>query len=42
MLHRSGLRSLPTNAKMHYNYANLQKDEGHLERAIDHYRQAIK
>jgi len=41
-LFESGLRSLPTNAKMHYNYANLQKDEGHLERAIDHYRQAIK
>jgi len=41
-LFESGLRSLPNNAKMHYNYANLQKDEGRLDVAIDHYRQAIK
>lgn len=39
---RSGLRTLPNNAKMHYNYANVQKDDGRWETAIDHYRTAIE
>ncbi|XP_057381513.1 protein O-mannosyl-transferase TMTC1-like [Daphnia carinata] len=41
-LFESGLRTLPNNAKMHYNYANIQKDDGRWEAAIDHYRQAIE
>ncbi|KAI9552752.1 putative transmembrane and TPR repeat-containing protein 1-like [Daphnia sinensis] len=41
-LFESGLRTLPNNAKMHYNYANVQKDEGRWETAIDHYRTAIE
>lgn len=39
---RSGLRTLPNNAKMNYNYANLLKDQGHLEASISYYREAIK
>lgn len=41
-LFESGLRTLPNNAKMHYNYANVQKDDGRWETAIDHYRTAIE
>lgn len=35
------MRALPNNAKMHYNYANVEKDDGRWEAAIDHYRKAI-
>ncbi|XP_076053492.1 protein O-mannosyl-transferase TMTC1-like [Oratosquilla oratoria] len=38
----AGLRSLPHNAKMHYNYANLQKDLGRTAQALHHYRQALR
>ncbi|CAG0883981.1 unnamed protein product [Darwinula stevensoni] len=38
----SGLRSIPQNAKMHYNYANLQKDLGEMDRALLHYQEAIR
>ncbi|RWS17097.1 transmembrane and TPR repeat-containing protein 1-like protein [Dinothrombium tinctorium] len=38
---RSGLESVPANAKIHYNYANLQKDLGNIEKAIHHYRTAL-
>lgn len=40
--HRSGLISVPGNAKVHYNYANLQKDLGNLRLAETHYRTAIR
>ena len=39
---RSGLISVPNNAKVHYNYANLQKDSGNLKLAEAHYRTAIR
>ncbi|KAK4289209.1 hypothetical protein Pmani_037811 [Petrolisthes manimaculis] len=38
----AGLRTLPHNAKMHYNYANLQKDLGNTELAKQHYQEAIR
>ncbi|KAH8035825.1 hypothetical protein HPB51_008896 [Rhipicephalus microplus] len=41
-LFESGIRDLPGNAKMHYNYANLQKDTGNSDLAIKHYRLAIE
>ncbi|KAL1468148.1 hypothetical protein MTO96_041667 [Rhipicephalus appendiculatus] len=41
-LFESGIKDLPENAKMHYNYANLQKDTGNSDLAIKHYRLAIK
>jgi len=41
-LFTSGLRTLPHNAKIHYNYANLQKDSEDWQRAVLHYRRAIK
>lgn len=40
--YRAGLRTLPHNAKMHYNYANLQKDLGNTELAKQHYQEAIR
>ncbi|KAH7964552.1 hypothetical protein HPB51_027209 [Rhipicephalus microplus] len=40
-LFESGVRDLPGNAKVHYNYANLQKDIGNSDLAIKHYRLAI-
>lgn len=42
LLLRSGLISVPNNAKVHYNYANLQKDVGNLKQAEMHYRTAIR
>ena len=39
---RSGLESVPQNAKVHYNYANLQKDLGNTAKAINHYRIALR
>ncbi|XP_054921315.2 protein O-mannosyl-transferase TMTC1-like isoform X2 [Dermacentor andersoni] len=41
-LFESGVRDLPRNAKMHYNYANLQKDIGNSDLAVKHYRLAIQ
>ncbi|XP_050710508.1 protein O-mannosyl-transferase TMTC1-like [Eriocheir sinensis] len=38
----SGLRTLPHNAKMHYNYANLLRDQHRPELAILHYKEAIR
>ncbi|KAL3194073.1 hypothetical protein MRX96_046135 [Rhipicephalus microplus] len=38
---RSGIRDVPENAKMHYNYANLQKDTGNIDVAVKHYKLAI-
>ncbi|XP_071548678.1 protein O-mannosyl-transferase TMTC1-like [Panulirus ornatus] len=38
----AGLRALPHNAKMHYNFANLQKDLGNVELAKFHYGEAIR
>ncbi|XP_028968376.1 protein O-mannosyl-transferase TMTC1 [Galendromus occidentalis] len=40
-LFESGVRELPTNCKMHYNYANLQKDQGRFHLARKHYRIAL-
>ena len=38
---RSGLETLPHNAKMHYNYANLMKGTN-VELAVHHYREATR
>ncbi|XP_042240154.1 protein O-mannosyl-transferase TMTC1-like [Homarus americanus] len=38
----AGLRTLPHNAKMHYNFANLQKDLGNPDLAKFHYTEAIR
>ena len=39
---RSGIEILPHNAKAHYNYANLMKDTGKTDEAIQHYKTAIR
>ena len=39
---RSGLQSTPNNAKVHYNYANLQADVGNVFLAEKHYRRAVQ
>ncbi|XP_064476888.1 protein O-mannosyl-transferase TMTC1-like [Ornithodoros turicata] len=41
-LFESGIQDLPENAKMHYNFANLQKDLGNTDLAIKHYNTAIE
>ncbi|CAC5354899.1 TMTC [Mytilus coruscus] len=41
-LFKSGVKTLPNNAKVHYNYANLLKDNGHIEDAIHEYQLAIR
>ncbi|OXA59139.1 Transmembrane and TPR repeat-containing protein 1 [Folsomia candida] len=41
-LFESGVRENPWNAKVHYNYANLQKDLGDIETAVKHYKIAIR
>ncbi|KAM5299958.1 protein O-mannosyl-transferase TMTC1 [Ctenodactylus gundi] len=41
-LFRSGVQTLPHNAKVHYNYANFLKDQGRNKEAIFHYRTALK
>ncbi|XP_068082907.1 protein O-mannosyl-transferase TMTC1 [Anabrus simplex] len=38
---RAGLKALPHNAKMHYNFANFLRDEGNLELATQHYKEAL-
>ena len=39
---RSGIRTVPHNAKVHYNYANFLKDSARDEEAIHHYRIALE
>ncbi|XP_078306085.1 protein O-mannosyl-transferase TMTC1 isoform X2 [Panthera onca] len=39
---RSGVQTLPHNAKVHYNYANFLKDQGRNREAIYHYRTALR
>jgi len=41
-LFRSGVETLPHNAKAHYNYANFLKDVGRDEEAILHYETALR
>ncbi|XP_077791243.1 protein O-mannosyl-transferase TMTC1 isoform X2 [Podarcis muralis] len=41
-LFRSGIQTLPHNAKVHYNYANFLKDQGRDSEAIYHYKTALK
>ncbi|XP_045667818.1 protein O-mannosyl-transferase TMTC1-like [Ursus americanus] len=41
-LFRSGVQTLPHNAKVHYNYANFLKDQGRNWEAIYHYRTALR
>ena len=33
---------MPQNAKMHYNFGNLQRDLDNVEGAVKHYREAIR
>ncbi|GLG98621.1 LOW QUALITY PROTEIN: Uncharacterized protein GBIM_05239, partial [Gryllus bimaculatus] len=37
-----GCGALPHNAKMHYNFANFQRDEGNIELATAHYKEALR
>lgn len=39
---RAGLKALPHNAKMHYNFANFLRDSTQLEQAAFHYREALR
>nr|XP_042899356.1 protein O-mannosyl-transferase TMTC1 [Parasteatoda tepidariorum] len=39
---KSGLESVPHNAKVHFNYANYKKDVGDRFLAIEHYRIALR
>ncbi|KAM9327506.1 protein O-mannosyl-transferase TMTC1 isoform 2-T2 [Pholidichthys leucotaenia] len=41
-LFRSGIQTLPHNAKVHYNYANYLKDTGRHQEAIHHYNIALR
>ncbi|MBN3273182.1 TMTC1 protein, partial [Polyodon spathula] len=41
-LFRSGIQTLPHNAKVHYNYANFLKDQGRNPEAVYHYQTALK
>ncbi|XP_034019373.1 LOW QUALITY PROTEIN: protein O-mannosyl-transferase TMTC1 [Thalassophryne amazonica] len=41
-LFRSGIQSLPHNAKVHYNFANFLKDIGRDPEAIHHYNNALR
>ncbi|NWT32888.1 TMTC1 protein, partial [Cardinalis cardinalis] len=41
-LFSSGVKTLPHNAKVHYNYANFLKDQGRNVEAIYHYKTALK
>lgn len=41
-LFRSGIETLPHNAKAHYNFANFLKDTGRAKEAIYHYETALK
>ena len=39
---RSGLGTVPNNAKIHFNFANYLKDTGRMQEAIQHYQQAVR
>ena len=39
---RSGLATVPHNAKIHYNYANYLRDTGRGDEAAHHYSLAIR
>ncbi|XP_058047768.1 protein O-mannosyl-transferase TMTC1 isoform X4 [Ahaetulla prasina] len=39
---RSGVQTLPHNAKVHYNYANFLKDQGRDREAVYHYKTALQ
>ncbi|XP_051801319.1 protein O-mannosyl-transferase TMTC1 isoform X2 [Acanthochromis polyacanthus] len=41
-LFRSGIQTLPHNAKVHYNYANFLKDSSRHQEAIHHYNIALR
>ncbi|KAG9470556.1 hypothetical protein GDO78_017356 [Eleutherodactylus coqui] len=41
-LFRSGVLTLPHNAKVHYNYANFLKDQNRKEEAISHYKTVLR
>uniref|UniRef100_A0A146VID1 dolichyl-phosphate-mannose--protein mannosyltransferase n=1 Tax=Fundulus heteroclitus TaxID=8078 RepID=A0A146VID1_FUNHE len=41
-LFRSGIKTLPHNAKVHYNYANFLKDTARHQEAIYHYNNALR
>lgn len=41
-LFRSGIQTLPHNAKVHYNFANFLKDTGRHQEAIRHYSIALR
>ncbi|XP_058047767.1 protein O-mannosyl-transferase TMTC1 isoform X3 [Ahaetulla prasina] len=41
-LFRSGVQTLPHNAKVHYNYANFLKDQGRDREAVYHYKTALQ
>ncbi|XP_062238899.1 protein O-mannosyl-transferase TMTC1 isoform X3 [Platichthys flesus] len=41
-LFKSGIQTLPHNAKAHYNYANFLKDSGRHKEAIHHYTTALR
>ncbi|XP_072034195.1 protein O-mannosyl-transferase TMTC1-like isoform X2 [Amphiura filiformis] len=41
-LFKSGVETLPHNAKMHYNWANYLKDNGRKPEAISHYQKCLE
>ncbi|XP_053574781.1 protein O-mannosyl-transferase TMTC1 [Bombina bombina] len=41
-LFRSGVQTLPHNAKVHYNYANFLKDQNRKDEAINHYKTVLR
>ncbi|KAJ8385767.1 hypothetical protein AAFF_G00182850 [Aldrovandia affinis] len=41
-LFRSGIQTLPHNAKVHYNYANFLKDQSRNQEAVYHYKTALR
>ena len=42
LIFRSGIETLPHNAKAHYNFANFLKDSGRDKEAIHHYETALR
>ena len=41
-LSRSALATVPTNAKIHFNYANFLKDIGRRQEAVQFYQTAVR
>ena len=39
---RSGLSTVPGNAKVHYNYANFLKDSSRIQEAVHHYQESLR